>query len=91
MVPDVPTAAEGGLPRLVGQEWIAWFVPRGTPANAVQVRSDEARRASAELVAPLAAMGVEAVASSPGELAERVASERGDWGRRIAATGIKLD
>ena len=42
-LPDVPTAAEAGLPEFELQGWNALFVPKGTP-DAVIARLNEAAR-----------------------------------------------
>jgi len=42
-LPDVPTAAEAGLPEFESQGWNALFVPKGTP-DAVVARLNEAAR-----------------------------------------------
>lgn len=45
-LPDVPTAAEGGIPEFQGEGWNALFVPRDTPAPIIARLNEALRRAS---------------------------------------------
>jgi tripartite-type tricarboxylate transporter receptor subunit TctC len=91
LMPDVPTAVESGFPRLVGQEWLAWFAARGTPASIVAARAAAVRAAAAELTPALGELGIEALGSTPAELATQLENESRDWARRLAATGIRIE
>jgi tripartite-type tricarboxylate transporter receptor subunit TctC len=46
-LPDVPTAAEAGLPEFESQGWNALFVPKGTPEAIVAKLNEAARKALA--------------------------------------------
>jgi tripartite-type tricarboxylate transporter receptor subunit TctC len=46
-LPDVPTAAEAGLPEFESQGWNALFVPKGTPETVIARLNDAARKALA--------------------------------------------
>jgi tripartite-type tricarboxylate transporter receptor subunit TctC len=46
-LPDVPTAAEAGLPEFESQGWNALFVPKGTPEPIIARLNEAARRALA--------------------------------------------
>lgn len=47
MLPQVPTAAEAGLPEFLQEGWSAFFVPKGTPAPIVEALNKAARQAVA--------------------------------------------
>lgn len=47
-VPDVPTSAEAGYPKLIALLFLGLFVPAGLPAAATQQLSDLVRRIMAE-------------------------------------------
>lgn len=91
LMPDVPTAVESGFSRLVGQEWLVWFAPRGTPSSIVAARAAAARAAAAELVMAFAELGIEAMDSTPAELVTHLENETRDWARRLAATSIRIE
>ena len=46
-LPDVPTAAEAGLPEFESQGWNALFVPKGTPEAIISRLNESARKALA--------------------------------------------
>jgi tripartite-type tricarboxylate transporter receptor subunit TctC len=46
-LPDVPTAAEAGLPEFESQGWNALFVPKGTPEAVIARLNEAARKALA--------------------------------------------
>ena len=86
-MPDIPSAAEQGMPDLNLNVWFAAFAPRGVPAPLVALLSEKLREVLADpgirdraftagaLVAP----------SSAEQLAARVAQETENW-RQIART-----
>jgi len=47
MLPQVPTAAEGGLPEFVQEGWSGFFAPKGTPAPILEILNKAARQAVA--------------------------------------------
>jgi tripartite-type tricarboxylate transporter receptor subunit TctC len=88
--PDVPTIAET-VPDFEMSSWLGFFVPTGTPAPVIArlneaivkiVRSDAVK-------AKLAALGVEAVGSTPAEVAEMVKTGLAVRGELVKAVGIK--
>ena len=71
--------------------WMGLFVPAGTPADIVQRLNVEARKALQEpaTAQALGAQSLEVVASTPGELAERITLESERWARLIKSNNIK--
>jgi hypothetical protein len=93
LLPDVPSAKEAGLPKVVMDFWVGFAVPAGTPQPVV----DKLNRAFADaLNSPegrkqLAEQGLEPATNSPAQAAEFVAGETQRWGAVVKAAGIKAD
>lgn len=90
-LPEAPSAAELGLPEFDAQNWFGLYAPRGTPRAVVERLADANRRAlsSAALRERFAADGVEAIPSSPEELADlsrRDHARFGELARRLKIT-----
>ena len=66
VMPDVPTAAESGLPGLVYSSWYGVWVPKATPPDRVQILNKALNQAVADLVkaGALAPLGIEPVTES---------------------------
>lgn len=91
--PDVPCAAELGLPDYTVTTWYGVWAPRGVPAD-VQARIlEELRRASAtdELKAAWAANGAEFGNFTPAQFGSFVSAEVKRWAAVVKASGAKLD
>lgn len=91
--PDVPCAAEVGLPDYTVTTWYGLWAPRGTPAD-VQARIvDEMRKALAsdELKAIWASNGAEVGNLSPVQFGGFVSSEIRRWAAVVKASGAKLE
>ncbi len=92
-MPDIPTAAEAGLPDFVVSSWIGLFGPRGTPpeivarANAVltQVCADP------EIRAKIDARGDEVGGGSAADLAALVRRDHARWGEVVRANNIRAE
>jgi len=83
-IPDVPTAAEAGLPELDTTAWSALFVPKGTPAAIVSRLNAALNEAmdDKDVVARLAKLGSDvpaADARTPQALGKLVRSEIDKW------------
>jgi tripartite-type tricarboxylate transporter receptor subunit TctC len=89
-MPDVPTAAESGVPGYDVSSWNGIFAPQGTPKEVV----DTLNKAVAEVVAmpevkeKFARLGVVAQGSTPDELLGRVKSDITKWSAVIDKAGI---
>jgi tripartite-type tricarboxylate transporter receptor subunit TctC len=91
--PDVPCAAELGLPDYTVTTWYGLWAPKGTPAD-VQARIvEELRRASAseELKAVWASNGAEFGALTPTQFGGFVSAEVRRWAAVVKVSGAKLD
>ncbi|MDO8720508.1 MAG: tripartite tricarboxylate transporter substrate binding protein [Polaromonas sp.] len=91
--PDVPCAAELGLPDYTVTTWYGIWAPKGTPAD-VQARiAEELRRAAAtdELKAIWASNGADFGNLTPPQFGAFVSSEVKRWATVVKASGAKLE
>lgn len=89
-----PIAIEINAPALEDiSTWIGLVAPAGTPQELIEkIRSDVARvYADKDLVDRLMKAGINAVASSPEELARFITNETVRWGKVIRETGIEIN
>ena len=91
--PDVPTAAEAGLPEFVADPWYGLLAPAKTPRELVERIHTDLAKVLRNAVARerIVNLGFEPVDSSPERFAETIASESARWGAIIRATGIRAD
>jgi tripartite-type tricarboxylate transporter receptor subunit TctC len=91
--PDVPCAAEVGLPDYTVTTWYGLWAPKGTPAD-IQARiADETRKAiqSDELKAIWAGQGAEFPNLTQQQFGAFVGGEIKRWSAVVKAAGAKLD
>jgi tripartite-type tricarboxylate transporter receptor subunit TctC len=84
--PDLPTAAEAGVPGYDFASWGGVFAPAGTPRAVVQKLNMEIGKAlaNAELAKRFADMGLEAKHSTPEAFAQFLQAEIKRWGALMA-------
>ncbi|MBI5277229.1 MAG: tripartite tricarboxylate transporter substrate binding protein [Burkholderiales bacterium] len=92
-LPDVPAAAEVGLPDYTVTTWYGIWAPKGTPADAQQRAVEEFRKAiqSDELKAIWASQGAEFPDYSQQQFAQHINREIRRWSQVVKASGAKLD
>ena len=92
-LPDVPSLAEQGYRDLIVREWFAFFMPGRTPIAVIDSTSRALRAALAQpqLVAAFAESGMEAVSSTPADLAARIAGEQRYWEPVIRSNHIRAE
>ena len=91
-LPDVPTAAEAGLPEFLVSSWFGLIAPAGTPKPAI-ARLNAALRTALQAKPVLDVFDQQAVnpgGSSPAELEAKITSEIKRWSHVVEATGFKL-
>jgi tripartite-type tricarboxylate transporter receptor subunit TctC len=88
--PNVPTAAEAGVPGYEVESWNGVFAPKGTPKEIVEVMNAAIREALAmpDVKAAYAKVGVIANASTPDELMTRLIGDIKKWDDVIVKAGI---
>ena len=91
--PDIPTVAEQGLPEFEATSWFAVFAPAGTPEDIVAKWNAELKRifTMPEVAARLQTLGLDAILSSPEELASFQASEIRKWTKVVKDSGAKAE
>ena len=92
--PEIQTAAEQGLPRMVALTWQVLLAPAGTPKAII----DTLYRASITVMVDeafqkdLEALAIEPVTdSSPDKAAQFIQKERAKWGPIVKASGFKIE
>jgi tripartite-type tricarboxylate transporter receptor subunit TctC len=91
-LPEVPTAAESGYPKLVAVLFLGLFAPAGIPAPVMQQLSDLSRQIAAEQKFQdiLVNQGLEPVLNSgPDEAAKFVREEYERWEPLVRSLGLK--
>ena len=91
--PDLPTAAEGGLPGYKVATWYGIWAPKGTPAAVVEAMQAEMKKAlnSDELKGVWNGLGADAPNLYGADFGKFVGSEVKRWGEVVKASGAKLD
>ncbi|NUZ07948.1 tripartite tricarboxylate transporter substrate binding protein [Piscinibacter koreensis] len=93
LLPDVPTAAEAGVPGYVMKNWNGFVAPAGLPqslltklqADLMNVLRDKAVQAQ------FAVLGVEPEALGPAEFTRRLEEEITSWKKVVREAHVKLD
>jgi len=93
LLPDVPSAKEVGLPKVVMDFWVGFSAPAGTPQPVIDKLNKAITDAlnSADGRKRLAEQGLEPVPNSPAQASQLVAAEMQRWGAVVKAAGIKAD
>jgi len=91
--PDVPSAAEVGLPDYTVTTWYGLWAPKGTPADAQARIIEEVRKAAAsdELKAIWGSQGAEFPNMNQQQFAAFINAEIKRWATVVKASGAKLD
>lgn len=90
LLPDVPTAVEGGLPGLVASSWNGLAAPAKTPKNLIAELNKQVVAAvnAPDVASKLQAMNVDPDSSTPEQAAELLASDTKRWGDIIVRAKI---
>jgi tripartite-type tricarboxylate transporter receptor subunit TctC len=90
-VPDVPTAAESGLPKFETSSWHGILAPAKTPRAIISRLHDDFVKVLnlAEVRERLTAQGLNVVGSTPQQFAAYMKSETTKYARVIKQVGIK--
>jgi len=92
--PDIPTTVEQGLDKMISQNFIGLFAPKGTPAAILEqiAKASRVARGDADYRKLLLASGQEPVnESGPGYTLAFVKDELARWTPIIKATGLRID
>jgi tripartite-type tricarboxylate transporter receptor subunit TctC len=92
-LPDVPTIAEAGFPKLTAEDWAGLLVKAGTPLHIIErlnravneaLKTDKVRDA-------LAKIGTDVNGGTPEEFGAHVHAETVRWTKVIKDAGIKIN
>jgi tripartite-type tricarboxylate transporter receptor subunit TctC len=91
-LPNVPTTAEAGYPKLVAPFWLGVVAPAGTPADAVNKLNAAFRDSLSEPAtrARLDALGADVKIGTPQEFGTLLAEEYAFWAGVVKAANITL-
>jgi tripartite-type tricarboxylate transporter receptor subunit TctC len=91
VLPEVPTAAEAGLPGWEASSWFGLVAPAGTPSAIIKrLHAEVAKAMKSPLMQKLSARGMRMVGDSPAEFDAFIIAERKKWGEIIKAANIKV-
>jgi tripartite-type tricarboxylate transporter receptor subunit TctC len=92
-VPELPTMAESGFPKLSAYGWYAFTGPAGVPQAVVDKLNRDINQvlSDPEVRTKLAPQGLEAWTMTPQELRRYMEDEITRWGTVVKAAGIKVD
>ena len=90
LLKDIPTAKEGGFPQYVVTSWNGVAGPAGLPDDVVQILNREISRALAapDLQQKARGLGIDARASTPQQMHDRMAADVAKWRDVIDKAGI---
>ena len=93
LLPEVPTTAESGYPKLIASFWSGLLAPAGTPAPVVAKLNAAVNDIlkSKEAQTGLERLNAEAKLGSPQDFAAFIAAEAPRWAAIASETGIKVD
>lgn len=92
-LPEVPSAPEAGVPKMVANYWVGFSAPAKTPQDIVDRLHKEivAGLSSPEAKKRFAELGLDPVGNTPAEAAKLVEDEIQRWSALIKAANIKAD
>jgi tripartite-type tricarboxylate transporter receptor subunit TctC len=92
-LPNVPTAAEAGLPGFEAVQYYGMAAPAGTPRPIVERLNKELRAilATADMKKLLVDAGSDPTPSTPEEYAANIQHEEGKWADLVKKLGLKLE
>jgi tripartite-type tricarboxylate transporter receptor subunit TctC len=92
-LPDVPTAAESGLPGFEAVQYYGVVAPAGTPRPIVERLNQALRKmlVSVDVKKRLVAAGSDPAPSTPEEYARNIKQEEGKWAALVKKLGLKIE
>ncbi|MFT3801819.1 MAG: tripartite tricarboxylate transporter substrate binding protein [Burkholderiaceae bacterium] len=91
--PDIPSAAEAGLPGLVSTSWFGIVVPAGTPRPIIERlnREIDAATATDAVRQQFDALGMAALGGTTQQFASQIRADLDKWGNVVRVASIKVD
>ena len=92
VLPNVPTAAEAGLPGWEASSWFGLVAPAGTPAAIVErLHAEVTKAVNSPRIQALRDRGMRIVGDSPQEFGDLIVAERNKWGKIIKSAKIAVE
>jgi len=93
MLPDVPTFAELGYPRMTMSSWHGLWAPKGTPPEVINRLSAEMIKMAGQpdVREKIEGLGGVPVGNTPAQFDAFQKSERAKWDGIVKSTGVKAD
>ena len=93
LLPEVPTFAELGYPKIAVSLWYGLLAPAGTPRPVIDRLNRETRKVldAADIRDKLLAQGAEPMPGSPEAFASFMQEESAKWAPVVKQAGVKLD
>lgn len=92
VLPNVPTAAEAGLPGWEASSWFGLVAPAGTPAAIVErLHAEVTKAVNSPRIQALRDRGMRIVGGSPQEFGDLIVAERTKWGKIIKTAKITVE
>ena len=93
LLPEVPTFAELGYPKVAVSLWYGMLAPAGTPAAVIDRLNRQVTKVleSSEVRVKLLAQGAEPMPGSPQAFASFMQQEMAKWAPVVKQAGVKLD
>ncbi len=91
-LPDVPSMAELGAPKLMSSTWFALLAPKGTPPIAIERMNAATNEVLADPAVRkrLNEMGASTLGGTPKQLADHLGAEIDRWGRLVREAKIEV-
>jgi tripartite-type tricarboxylate transporter receptor subunit TctC len=91
LIPDVPTAAEGGYGDVIGSAWNGVVAPAGTPASIVTKLNSQISKilTTPETKQRFAELGMQSVGGTPEDFRRYLQTESDKWARVITAAHLQ--
>jgi len=91
VLPDVPTAAEAGLPDWEASSWFGLVAPAGTPKAVIdRLHAEVVKAVQSPRIQQLRQRGMRIVGDTPKEFGELIVAERKKWGEIIKSAHIAV-
>lgn len=92
-LPDVPTAAESGMPGFEVDTWYGVLAPAGVPREIVARLNAELTKImrASDMRDRLATMGIQPLTSTPGEFGDFFKAEVVKWGKVVREAGARVE
>jgi len=92
-LPEVPTAAESGMPEFEVDTWYGVLAPAGVPREIVARLNAELTKImqSPDMRERLAGMGIEPLTSTPAEFGDFIKTEAAKWANVVKAAGARAE